>query len=127
MSEATLGGVVLPFSITWANRHSVSSARMSSKRTLGGGLVLFGASVSEGTPIQLVGDQDSGWFERTQVEQLLALAETPLVEYLFDWHGVVSHTVVFDHTGGSACVFSPLVVKNPESDWFIGTINLITV
>ena len=115
-------------SLQWVNRYSWSPVALSTKRTLGGTLVTFSQQLSKGQPIQLVANEETGWFTKVMVDAITTLSSQVGSQFTFDFHGE-THTVMFDHTNGSAISFAPLVRKVPHvgTDYFIGTINLFTV
>lgn len=129
VGSIVLGGVDLNNSLQWTDRYAYTNVEGTRKRTLGGGLVIFSTGLQRGQPITLVATQDTGWFTYGMVTQILALAESHQSSYVLNFHGE-NHNVRFDYTNRPA-EFTPLIPKNQgyanDTDYFIGTVRLITV
>ena len=124
----TIGGIDLNPSLQWTDRWRYSSIAQEQLRTLGGSLVVNSARLYEGLSVTLEADTSTGWFTKTQVESMLTLADGLTSTYTLDFHGVVM-TVAFDHTKSPVVQMRPLLFKEPQevTDYFIGTLKLITV
>lgn len=124
----TLGGVTLNPSLQWVDRWRYTSIAQSQLRTLGGSLVAVSARLYEGIPVTLEASTDTGWLQKSVVDSLLTMADSLGSTYSLDFHGTVM-TVMFDHASSPAVNFRPLLFKEPQeaTDYFIGTIKLLTV
>lgn len=133
MSFATgaivLGGVDLNNSLQWTNRYSETLVAGNRKRTLAGGLVVFTQDLTRGREITLTATQDTGWFTFGMVTALQALADASGSTYVFEYHGEF-YNVRFDYEARPV-EFTPLIPKNAgynnDTDYFIGTMRLVTV
>jgi hypothetical protein len=123
-----LGGVTLNPSLQWPDRWRYASIAQEQIRTLGGSLVINSARLYEGLAVTLTADTSTGWLTKLQSVAILALADGLTSTYTLDFHGVVM-TVAFDHTKSPAVQMRPLLFKEPQedTDYFIGSIKLITV
>jgi len=124
----TLGGITLPSQIVWANQFQKDPIAQDIKRTLGGGLVVTEQTLTEGRPIILQATQDQGWFTKAQVVAVEELASIVTTSYTLVF-GSETFTVIFNHSQPPAVSFSPLVwrANSADTDYFVGTIKLLTV
>lgn len=132
MTTITLAGVALSgtgASMQWTNRFTEQTIVQSTRRTIGGKQVINSAANINGRSIILEARQDTGWLLKSEVDALMASAAVNGASYSFDYHGIESYTVVFDYTSGPAIEMRPLTPKVPllDTDYFIGTIKLLTV
>lgn len=111
----------------WTDRYSCQTVEQTSKRTLGGRLVIFTGELVAGRRITLQAATDQGWLTRDQVAAVLALAAVPGAVYLLEF-GSETHNVVFDHEAG-AVDMQPLLARtvDQQGDFFTGEIKLLTV
>lgn len=125
----TLGGVTLNGSLQWTDRFGYSPIVTNTNRTLAGSLVVFSASMANGRPITLEATEDTGWFTKQMVDDILVLAYQIDTQFLFDFHAEETHNVMFDHSE-QAVDFTPLIPKVPfdqNESYFTGRIVLFTV
>lgn len=124
-----LGGVDLNNSLQWVDRYAETLVEGNRKRTLAGGLVIFTQALSRGRKITLAATVDTGWFTFGMVTLMQGLADSPSSSYVLDFHGEL-HNVRFDYEA-TPLEFQPLIPKNAgyanDTDYFIGTMRLVTV
>lgn len=123
-----LNGIELNNNLQWAERFTVQSVAQSVRRTLAGNMVIYAGQLNKGENITLVGSEDYGWLTKTQVEAIRAIAQIPMVIYTLEFDGQF-YQVVFRHHEAPAIEFRPLVHRetHENTDYFIGTIKLMTV
>ena len=121
-----LGGVALPHLI-WVDEYQVQDIAQSTKRTLGGGLVVYEQNLIAGRPITLEATEDQGWLTKAQVESLRAL-EAVATSYNLQVGGQ-NFTVIFRRDEGPAIEVTPIVfrINSEDTDYFTGLIRLLTV
>ncbi|NOQ30249.1 MAG: hypothetical protein GQ570_03905 [Helicobacteraceae bacterium] len=124
----TLGGIVLPDSLVWADRNSIPSVEQTRIRTLGGKQLIYANAIVRGQDITLVATQNTGWMTLAQINSLQSLAEVPGAEYTLVYGGATEQ-VVFRHDQAPALDLSPLIARTDPiaGDYYIGTIKLVTV
>lgn len=124
----TLDGITLSGSLQWKDRFSHSPVAQSTKRTLGGGLVVFSKGLVAGRPVTLEATEETGWITKAMLDSLASKAAVPGAVYSLDYHGEVL-SVVFRHDEPPALDFLPLVPKAaPDAgDYFIGALKLLSV
>jgi len=95
-----LEGIALPDDIQWVDEFSGFGVGQTITPTLTGALVVEEAAQPAGRKITLRSDRDV-WVERSVVQQLAALAATPLdgATLTLSWHGT-DYDVVFDRSQG---------------------------
>ncbi|MCF1458418.1 MAG: hypothetical protein LPH21_12920 [Shewanella sp.] len=122
-----LGSVELSKHMVWANQYQYSKVRQTFDETLGGGIHIHADVVEAGRPIILT-SQESGWLTRSMVEQLQLMSDTPGAQFELIM-GDYSFMVMFAHHAGNAFAYEPKSFKldGDATDWFVGSINLITV
>ncbi|MDQ7832037.1 MAG: hypothetical protein RDU30_09905 [Desulfovibrionaceae bacterium] len=91
MSAITLAGLTLPPDLIWSNEHAAPLVGRTSRRTIGGGMVVQDTALSGGRPIDLTGED--GWCAKSLVDTLYAWASTP------GWTGLLTL-----HDGRQFCV-----------------------
>ena len=128
-TSVILGGVALSKSLQWNDRFQFSTARLSTKRTLGGTLVVFNQTVSDkGRIITLEATGNTGWFSHSMVVAIMAQSDVTGAQYSLDYHGEL-FVVMYNQEKPPAASFKPLnSYPNYSGDeWFTGTINLFTI
>ncbi len=123
-----LDGVTLSGSLQWKDRFEFSPVAQATKRTLGGGLVVFSHSLVAGRPVTLEATEETGWITKAMLDSLQSKAAVPGAVYSFEYHGEVL-SVVFRHDEPPAVGFTPLVPKATADagDYYVGTLKLLTV
>lgn len=124
----TLDGVALSGSMLWPDRHQHSEVAQSTRRTLGGGLVVYTQQLFAGRPITLVAAEDTGWITKAMLDALETRAAVPGGAYVLNYHGFVVD-VVFRHNDAPAVEFQPLQPKaSPQAgDYYTGSLKLLTI
>lgn len=116
-------------SMQWTDRYSSQSVAGNLVRTLGGSIVSFRASLSNGRSITLRATNQTGWLPWVQVSQILQWAGITDPSVLFElvFYGE-TYTVLFAHLDSPAVSFRQLQSRQEETDgWFVGDIKLYTV
>ncbi len=128
MTTIVLGGVTLSGSLLWEDKDSYSAVAQTTKRTLGGALVVYHQPLSKGRPITLTATEDTGWITRAMLDSLQTMAQSAGSVYTLNLHGFVVD-VVFRHHEPPALSFSPLQPRATPlaGDYYIGQIKLLTV
>lgn len=91
----SLGGIVLPAQIYWANRRQHQDVAQAAAFTVAGGVRVWSQGITAGRPIDL-STADRDWLSLTEVQALEALANTPGGQYSFIWDDF-SAAVMFRH------------------------------
>lgn len=128
VGSIVLGGLSLNPSLQWVDRIRYADIAQEQLRTLGGSLVINSARLYKGRQVTLEAQEETGWLTKSMVSSLLTLADGLASIYTLDFHGEVV-SVVFDHVSAPVVDMRPLLYKEPQAntDYFIGTIKLITV
>jgi hypothetical protein len=126
MSKVHLGDLDLGDDIVWTDRFKVSTVAQTSYRTLGGNQIFFSQGLIGGRSITLQAFQDTGWLTEDQVLSLSLMASSPGEVYPLVI-GDESFDVRFRHEEPPALEMEPLVDGFQPSNYFKGTIKLITV
>jgi len=124
----TLGGVALPESLQWPDQFSESNVQQTTKRTLGGGLVVFSEQITAGRNITLEATQKQGWLTKTMVDAIRSLSNSAGSVYTLTTPNG-NYSVMFRHNEPPAFESTPLLSKQVfnADDFFVGVIKLITV
>lgn len=128
MTTIVLGGVTLSPSLLWEDRDSFSQVAQTTKRTLGGGLVVYHQPLSGGRPITLTATEDTGWITRAMLDSLQSMALSAGSVYTLNLHGFLAN-VMFRHHEPPAVSFVPLQPRAVplSGDFYTGQIKLLTV
>ncbi len=124
----TLAGLELPPDLIWSNEFSAVMAARSSRRTIGGSLVVQDTGLSGGRPIDLTGDD--GWALRPVVETLFAWAGTPGWTGTLTLHDGRTFAVRFRIGGDEAPVTATMVREESQPDaatYYVLNLRLETV
>ena len=123
-----IGGLVLNNNLNWENRFKESSVVQSNRRFLAGNLYTLQAVLELGSSIILRATENQGWFTKTQMDTIIVMANAVGNVYTLDYEGDIN-SVLFDHSGGSAYEFEPLIHRPAYSstDYFTGSLRLLTV
>lgn len=81
----TLAGITLP-DLVIEDEYAQAGVRSVVEFSLGGRPIIW-EDEKFGRTIDLVGGNDTGWIERSTLEQLKALANVPLQEFVLDYEG----------------------------------------
>jgi alkylation response protein AidB-like acyl-CoA dehydrogenase len=127
----TLDGVDLNPSMVWVERYHSDAVAQTTRRTLGGVLVLDAAALEKGQKITLVSEFGGlllGALRRSVVEEVLARAEVPGATYELVFNGV-AYSVAFRHDEPPAVQMEPIAPRTAdgENDYFRGELRFITV
>lgn len=128
-NKDTLQVVELNNSMQWVNRFVSSKVAGTVDRTLGGSLVVFRASLVNGTPITLEAQEQTGWLRWDEVSVLMGWAEIadPSIIFELSFFGEV-YDVLFAHFDGQAVAFKQLQSRQQVvGGWFTGSIKMYTV
>lgn len=129
----TLEGIELPIEIQWVNEFAGQGVGQVQTPTLTGALIIEEIPIIAARRITLSSGDDAAWVHRSVVEQLEALAATPLTTgqtLTLNWGDGRSFNVHFDHSQGAP--FEAEEVKRlaadaqPETHPYFITLNLIT-
>ncbi|QHJ74657.1 hypothetical protein VH22019_00093 [Vibrio phage VH2_2019] len=128
MTVLKLGDITLDPNMTVPQLHTVDSVAQSNVPTTGGGVIVFQRAIKAGVSLQLIATDSQGWVSKDARESLLTEAAKLGGIYTLQ-AGNLNVRVMFDHSDGSAVELEPLINRliPLEGDYFIGTINLITV
>jgi len=126
-----LGGVTLNSELLWTDRWNFSPVAQEVNRTIGGNVVTFSATLSQGQPITLIANERRGWFTKTMVDAVKALADVAGATYSFQFDTEI-FTVQFRHEDDPAVEFEAFVPRGGDephdpTDNFAGTVRLLTV
>ncbi len=124
----TLEGIPLPSSLQWSDEYSSSKVTQTMKRTLDGGVVVYYGPNMAGLPITLESTSESGWVQKSVLDQLHTIANSPGGIYTLSLRGV-SYQVMFRHQDGVALEAAPLIPVNSPgaTDYYTVKIRLMTV
>lgn len=114
----TLGGIQLPSSILWDDRHAAQGLISVTRVDLAGRPVVW-TPRAKSYQIALRADESYGWLPAATVQALAALAATSAGPHILDWEGA-TYTTYF--AGGKSIDVHELL---PGSNLFIGSINLV--
>jgi monoamine oxidase len=124
----TLQGNTLPPELVWTNRYNQSKVVQITKFALDGTMIIQTAAKKKGTKITLSGEEIWGSMTRSQVEELVALANTPGQVMSLDYKGDI-RSVVFDHEKGAISLqgWVPDPIESAQDVFIVKEINLIEV
>lgn len=110
--------------LVMANDVSHTGIRSDVAKTLAGGVVIWETAEPAGRSIDLLGGEDFGWLERSDLQSLQALASVPGASYTLTTADDVL-TVRFRNESAPAIEATPIVARpNQEpGDWY----NRITI
>ncbi|AMO56113.1 hypothetical protein GZ77_04700 [Endozoicomonas montiporae] len=97
----TLDEIELPDDLLWINEFNWNPVEQTTDRSLSGALLVQEQSLLHGRPIELSGNDESGWVPRSTVEALLLLAQTPNKIMTLTLPDERTFTVIFDRRNGS--------------------------
>lgn len=129
----SLGGVNLNPSMNWKDRFQSFQVAQSVNRTVGGRAIVFATPLRAGRKITFEATQESGWLSESTVQLLMGMAATVGGTFSLkvgDTTGnVESFDVIFRHNEPPALELSPIINRplHDSTDYFIGTIKLLTV
>lgn len=128
MSTLTLGGITLNPNMSIPALNTSSSVSMDVRPTIGGGSVVYEQLKQSGISLQLTATENQGWVPKEARDQLLVEA-SKLGNVMQLIAGSHTYKVMFDHSSSAAVNLEPLINRliPLDGDYFIGTINLITV
>lgn len=98
---------------------SHTGVRSDVAKTLSGGVVIWETSEPSGRIIDLVGGDDFGWLERSDLQSLQALASVPGATYTLTTPDEIM-TVRFRNENAPAIEATPIIGRpNPDAgDWY---------
>lgn len=109
-----LSGLELPPDLIWSNEFAAALVGRTSRRTIGGGLVIQDTGLSGGRPIDLTGED--GWCLRPVVETLFAWASTPGWTGTLTLHDGRAFAVRFRHGGDEPPVTATMIRGEADPD-----------
>lgn len=121
-----ISNLILPPEMIWSDKLKHAPVYQGSAVTLGGRTIIQATGAVNGKPITLTATQTQGWLTKSQVDSVLALANSPGMIYTFEYHGSIAN-VMFRHHEPPAVEMEPFVDGEHPSDYHFGTIKLITV
>lgn len=129
MTDIVLGGLTLNPDLLWTNRFKYSPVAQATDRLLAGTLVVHNQSLQKGQPITLEANEETGWFTKLMIDQLVTWGAEPGKIMTLNYHDQESHQVMFNHEDPPALDFDFIVNRVPfvSTDYFTGTISLFTV
>ncbi|NMC49646.1 MAG: hypothetical protein GYA47_09530 [Desulfovibrio sp.] len=113
----TLSGLALPDDLIWSNAHAQPMVARSSRRTIGGALVVQDTGLSGGRQIDLTGED--AWCLKSLADTLAAWAATPGWTGVLRIHDAGQFHVRFRLGGDEPPVVAEMV--NPVADPGPGT------
>lgn len=122
-----LGDVEFPNQIFWPNRFEWTGISEAAERTLSGGVVVYGNSIS-GRPIDLEGRENMCWITYASVKALQAMASVQDAQYDLIYEDE-QLSVRFRHEESPTIEFTPILEKPAynDSDYFNCKIRLMEV
>lgn len=124
----TIGGYTLNPNMVWTDRDSWSSVIQSTKRTLGGKVVVTSSQAVGGRPITLSTLPDQGWLTKAQRDNLVQMSTIAgaIFTLVIDSD---TFTVMFRHEDAPAVSLNPIIARTnlDTTDYFLGTIKLIQI
>lgn len=126
-----LGGITLNPDMIWREQFREQTVAQSTRRTLGGALVVYSGKLQKGDAITLSASEFNGTLigvlKKSVVDSLIALAEVPGAQYVLTMNDV-NYNVIFDPPG----VEMVPIRANPghqysADDLMRGDIKLLTV
>lgn len=126
-----LGGITLNPDMIWREQFVAQSVAQSTRRTLGGALVVYSGKLQKGDSITLSASESNGTLigvlRKSVVDSLLALAAVPGAQYVLTRNGE-NFNVIFDPPGVDMV---PIQAKPGHqyaaNDLMRGDIKLLTV
>ena len=128
MNTISLGGVALNGEMLIRGRDSSHAVEQSTKRTLGGSLVVFYSTLKLGQDLDLVASDSQGWITKAMVDSLLEMSNTPGGVYQLTVNGE-SRSVMFRNHEQPSFEAQPLVYRNNQEvgDYYVCVAKLMTV
>ncbi|WAS28448.1 hypothetical protein [Vibrio phage LV6] len=128
MIKLMLGTIELNPNMQIPELNTSGVVQQENRRTTSGALVVVVQKQHKGKPLQLIATEDQGWISKKARDELLAAADKVGVEHVLV-AGNQSFKVMFDHSDGTAVALTPIINRlvPDESDYYTGTIKLITV
>jgi hypothetical protein len=117
-----LGTLILPDSLQWIDRYSISPVARTVVHTLAGTPVAFSRKAVD-LPVTLAATGDTTWLDQSSTDQLAEMATEVDAVYQLIWQEV-TFNVGFRHQEPPALSLIPLW---PHHDQFIGTIRLTRI
>ena len=121
-----ISNLILPPGMIWSDKHKHSPVYQGSVVTLGGKTIMQSVAAVNGRHITLQATQTQGWLTASQVDSIIALANSSGMSYTFEYHGFFAN-VMFRHQDSPAVELEPFVDGEEPSDYHFGTIKLITL
>lgn len=124
----TFDGIELNPSLQWVNRDQSLRVAQTVRYTRGGMAKIYQQPLFSGIPILLEANEETGWFTNSMREDLLLRADMVGVMFPFFYFGT-EYTVIFNHSDPPAVSFTKIIYRQvpDSSDYFMGTVSLITV
>ena len=97
----TLNDIELPDDLLWVNEFDWNPVEQTTERSLTGALLVQEQSLKHGRPIELSGNDESGWVPRSTVEALLQVSQTPNKVMTLTLSDNRTFPVIFDRSNGS--------------------------
>ncbi|MCW7551815.1 hypothetical protein NX722_04000 [Endozoicomonas gorgoniicola] len=97
----TLDDIELPDDLLWVNEFDWNPVEQTTERSLTGSLLVQEQSLKHGRPIELSGNEESGWVPRSTVEALLQVSQTPNKVMTLTLSDSRTFPVIFDRRNGS--------------------------
>ena len=122
----TIDALTLPDDLLWADEFAFEEVAQEQTRTEGGALIVEETALTGGRPITLRGASDAGWFTRTQLLALQALAANANTAHTLTLHDSRSFQVQFARPAIEA---EPIVnYSDPAGgDFYAVTLKLIEI
>ncbi|UOX39948.1 hypothetical protein [Vibrio phage V-YDF132] len=128
MTVLKLGTIDLNPNMTIPQLNTANTVAQSNVKTTGGGVIVFQQRVKAGVSLQLIATESQGWVDKKARDALMLEASKLGATYNLVAGDTVLR-VMFDHSDGTAVELEPMINRliPLEGDYFLGTINLITV
>lgn len=135
LSHSAGPDIVFNNNIEFVERYQSVKALQTTRRTLGGGLVVFYGTAIAGRAITLRAGSDRGWVKYSDYQSLLALALEPGFGHpdhgstMTLTYGAETFNVMFRHEDSPAVDLTPLVdtVNLGADSYMTGSIKLLTI
>lgn len=113
----TLAGITLP-DLVLQDEYAQAGVRSVVEFSLGGRPIIW-EDLQYGKTIDLIGDAETGWIDRTTLEALKTIANVPLQEFILDYEGDLK-SVRFRHEDPPVISAIPILPRPNHSsvDWY---------
>jgi hypothetical protein len=118
-----IGNFEFPEGAEWEGQGNFSFRRETIKRTTDGGIVVIAQALTKGEPIKISFQKEYCWLSFDQAQQLRQMSRAVGQTYLLEWDLIIEQ-VMFT---GDVALQKLQGISEPEHDFYIGEINLISI